>query len=123
MGHINNFQDFLQIHADASGMSREEYTAYYLSENLITEKDVKIEIEEEKVTFMLHEYENNYVFIAKSSKDLDKLMDIDKDMIPVKLLEFANNKFKEIKFIRNNGYLGAGYALMIDTDSVVNKLK
>jgi hypothetical protein len=33
MAHIDNFQDFIQYHADAVGMTREEYMAVLMSED------------------------------------------------------------------------------------------
>lgn len=95
-----------------------------LYETFINEANApKITIKDAVITFAVSAYENSYIFLVKTSKDLDKLEDVDEDDITRNIIEFANSKFKDVKFIINNNYLGVGYALVIDTNSIITKLK
>ena len=67
---------------------------------------------------------NNIIqFIAASSKDLDSLQDVSKDDIRAAILAYANKQFREIKFLPVHNYQGAGYAIKIDFETVIKKLK
>ena len=68
---------------------------------------------------------NNIIqFIAASSKDLDSLQDVSKDDIRAAILEYANKRFREIKFIPlGRDYQGAGYALKVDFNTIIKKLR
>ena len=66
---------------------------------------------------------NMFRFIAASSKDLDILQDFSSDDIRAAILKYANNQFREIKFIPVKYDDGAGYGFKIDLNTVLKKLK
>lgn len=69
---------------------------------------------------------NIIVFMAKTSKDLDaidKLGDTSKKDICKQLAIFAMKKLKPFKFVPYDNYEGAGYAIKVDMDFIVRKLK
>ena len=61
------------------------------------------------------------IFMAKTSKDLDKIQGMG-DTIKTAILEYANKQFREIQFVMDTDYEGAGYAIRIDLEPIIKKL-
>ncbi len=68
---------------------------------------------------------NTIVFMAKTSKDLDKidkLGDTSKRDICKQLAIFAMKKLRPLKFVPFDNYEGAGYAIQVDMNFIAKKL-
>ena len=68
---------------------------------------------------------NTIVFMAKTSKDLDKidkLGDTTKRDICKQLAIFAMKRMKPLKFVPFDNYEGAGYAIQVDMNFIAKKL-
>lgn len=99
--------------------------------SLITEssKNVKVLIKgakgesDQSVQFLVSDHDNVFVFMAKTSKDLDKLDLVGLDDTHESLLKYLETK-TNIKFKWDYGYNknGAGYGFKIDTESILKKL-
>tara|TARA_Y100000401_G_C8272165_1_gene198922 strand:+ start:273 stop:608 length:336 start_codon:yes stop_codon:yes gene_type:complete len=64
-------------------------------------------------------------FIPRTSKDLDKkdqLGNTSKSDVSKQLAKFAEKKTK-LKFNSFDGYEGAGYAITLDVESIIKKIK
>ena len=69
---------------------------------------------------------NTIVFMAKTTKDLDKidnLGDTSKKDICKQLAIFAMKRMKPLKFTPFDNYEGAGYAIQVDMNFIAKKLK
>lgn len=69
---------------------------------------------------------NTIVFMAKTSKDLDaidNLGDTSKRDICKQIAIFAMKRMKPLKFVPFDNYEGAGYAIQVDMNFIVKKLK
>lgn len=77
------------------------------------------------VEFSIHLSDSTFVFIPKSSKELDKIDTLPLDKVEVGLLmeNRINAQFKEIEFKLNKNYSGAGYGFSIDLDKILNRIK
>ena len=70
--------------------------------------------------------DNTIVFMAKTTKDLDKidnLGDTSKRDICKQLAIFAMKRMKPLKFTPFDNYEGAGYAIQVDMNFIAKKLK
>lgn len=65
------------------------------------------------------------IFLPKSSKDLDKLDELDlyKEDIAVLIENRVNSQFKEVEFKYDRRYHGAGYGFTINFEKILNKIK
>ena len=66
---------------------------------------------------------NLLIFMAKTSKDLDKYIELeDKQIIENAIIEYANKQFREIKFVIDSNYPGAGFGIAIDLEPIAKTL-
>jgi tricorn protease-like protein len=77
------------------------------------------------VEFSVMVYDNRFIFLPKTSKDLDKIetLNLDRSAIEILLENRVNDKLKGIELTRDKTYQGAGYALILDLNQILNKLK
>jgi hypothetical protein len=62
-------------------------------------------------------------FIAASSKDLDQLDGVSKNVVIEAILKYAHKQFREIKFVPlRYDDDGAGYAIQVDLEPIMKKL-
>ena len=62
-------------------------------------------------------------FIAASSKDLDKLYGVSKEVVLEAILKYANKQFRDIKFIPlRYDDDGAGYGIQVDLEPIMKGL-
>ena len=75
------------------------------------------------VQFSISAHDNVFVFMAKTSKDLDKLDLVELDATHESLLKYLETK-TNLKFKWDYGYNknGAGYGFKLDLDSILKKL-
>jgi hypothetical protein len=69
--------------------------------------------------------DNRFIFLPKTSKDLDKIetLNLDRSSIEILLENRINEKLKGIELVRDKTYQGAGYGFVIDLNKILNKLK
>jgi hypothetical protein len=67
---------------------------------------------------------NNVIrFIAASSKDLDQLDGVRKEVVLEAILKYANKQFRDIKFVPiKYDDDGAGYGIKIDLEPIMKRL-
>ena len=67
---------------------------------------------------------NNVIrFIAASSKDLDQLSGVSKEVVLEAILTYANKQFRDINFVPiKYDDDGAGYGIKIDLEPIVKRL-
>ena len=134
MKQVKLFDDYLQLAADKAGLTREEYTAYYLSNESNTDElneatRSTMMMDGYKVTFSLMEITNSFgdliVFTPKTSIDLDVIDGayLNTDAAAQDILEHLNKQFKEVSFIHIPESPAAGYSFKIDQTKLVNKIK
>lgn len=63
------------------------------------------------------------IFMAKSGKDLDKLYHFEQSVIQDTIVEYLNKQFKEVQFIKDWQYEGAGFSFKIDMGYLIKKIK
>ena len=69
------------------------------------------------------ETRNLLIFMVKSSKDLAQYIEFDDDsIINNAILEYANKQFREIKFVMDTEYQGAGRAIVPDLEPIIKTL-
>lgn len=100
--------------------------------SLLTEgsKNVKILINgnkgdiDQNVAFSVYESDNVFVFLPKTSKDLDKIDLVNHDNVVDSLLSYLK-KHTNLEFKWDLGYnsRGAGYGFKMDLDKILKKLK
>jgi hypothetical protein len=62
-------------------------------------------------------------FIAASSRDLDQLDGVSKQVVLEAILKYANKQFRDIKFIPlRYDDDGAGYGIQVDLEPIMKKL-
>mgnify|MGYP006087346421 CR=1 FL=1 len=132
MKPIKLFDDYLNMAASKAEMSREEYTATYLS---VSEGDELIEKNFQVVTSghaikyrLSYQYgKGGFLAIASSSKENDKEIEIDDVFEIGKAIEDSiNDELKKRKQLftveEDHGYQGAGYAFYLVMDDVIKLL-
>ena len=69
--------------------------------------------------------DDRFVFLPKTSKDLDKIdtLKLYKEDVAVLIENRINSQFKEVEFKYDKSYQGAGYGFNIDLNKILNKLK
>jgi len=66
---------------------------------------------------------NNVIrFIAASSKDLDQLDGVSREVIQDAIIKYANKQFRDITFVPVKYDKGAGYVIKIDLGPIMKKL-
>ena len=66
---------------------------------------------------------NNMIrFIAASSKDLDQLDGVSREVIEDAIIKYANKQFRDITFVPVKNDQGAGYGIKIDLGPIMKKL-
>jgi len=69
------------------------------------------------------ETRNLLIFTVKSSKDLAQYIEFDDDsIINNAIIEYANKQFREIKFVMDTEYQGAGRAIVVDLEPIAKTL-
>lgn len=82
-----------------------------------------ISVKTKDITFSAHPGKSGIILLAKSSKDLDKLRELDGDMeIQKELLQIIQNKTK-IDFYNDWSWEGAGFHFKIDLYKLAKKIK
>ena len=131
MKPIKLFDDYLNMAASKAEMSREEYTATYLS---VSEADELIEKNFQVVTSghaikytIRYEAIGRFLAIATTSKENDKELEIADDIIISKAIEDSiNDELKKRKQLftveEDHGYQGAGFAFYPMMDDVIKLL-
>ena len=131
MKPIKLFDDYLNMAASKAEMSREEYTATYLS---VSEGDELIEKNFQVVTSghaikytISYQAIGRFLAIATTSKENDKELEIADDIIIGKAIEDSiNDELKKRKQLftveEDHGYQGAGYAFYPMMDDVIKLL-
>ena len=61
-------------------------------------------------------------FIAASSKDLDQLDGVSREVIQDAIIKYANKQFRDITFVPVKYDQGAGYVIKIDLGPIMKKL-
>ena len=96
---------------------------------LITEgsKSVKIyfkvkESSTQNGAFSVFEYDGVFVFLPKTSKDLDKLELVEYNTLVETLLDYLK-KQTSLQFDWDPTYRGAGYGFNLNLNQILNKLK
>ena len=135
MKPIKLFDDYLNMAASKVEMSREEYTATYLSvsegtlegDELI-EKNFQVVTSGHAIKYTIH-YEaiGRFLAIATTSKENDKELEIADDIIISKAIEDSiNDELKKRKQLftveEDHGYQGAGFAFYPMMDDVIKLL-
>ncbi len=128
---VKLFDDYLNMAAAQQNMSREEYTAIYLSEadelNEATRSTMMID--GYKVTFSLLNITNKLgdliVFMPKTSIDLDVIDHAynNTDEVIPEILKHLDKQFKDVSFIYVPESEAAGYSFKINQDQLINKIK
>ena len=81
---VNNFQDFISSHAASNCMTREEYTAYFLSEGVMSNIHLMADGSKDWDDF-LKKFKKDYKKVFQNTPDfMDWLYSMYKDMAPVK---------------------------------------
>lgn len=81
---VNNFQDFLSQYADSKCMTREEYTAYFLSEGVMSNIHLMADASKDWDDF-LKKFKKEYKKVFQNTPDfMDWLYGMYKDMAPTK---------------------------------------
>ena len=131
MKPIKLFDDYLNMAASKAEMSREEYTAAYLSESEadeLIEKNFQVVTSGHAIKYTIrYEAIGRFLAIATTSKENDKELEIADDIIISKAIEDSiNDELKKRKQLftveEDHGYQGAGFAFYPMMDDVIKLL-
>jgi len=131
MKPIKLFDDYLNMTASKAELSREEYTATYLSESEadeLIEKNFQVVTSGHAIKYTIrYEAIGRFLAIATTSKENDKELEIADDMIISKAIEDSiNDELKKRKQLftveEDHGYQGAGFAFYPMMDDVIKLL-
>tara|TARA_B110000902_G_scaffold1231_1_gene1364 strand:+ start:83 stop:484 length:402 start_codon:yes stop_codon:yes gene_type:complete len=131
MKPIKLFDDYLNMNASKAELSREEYTAAYLSESEadeLIEKNFQVVTSGHAIKYTIsYQAIGRFLAIATTSKENDKELEIADDMIISKAIEDSiNDELKKRKQLftveEDHGYQGAGFAFYPMMDDVIKLL-